>query len=40
MFALTELNYSALFETLNRIVNEFISIEKSIANNIGSRIRL
>ena len=40
MFALTELSYSVLFETLIRIVIEFISIQKSIVNNIGSRIRL
>ena len=40
MFALTELSYPALFETLIRIVIEFIFIQKSIVNNIGNRIRL
>ena len=40
IFALTELSYPALFETLIRIVIEFISIQKSIVNDIGSRIRL
>ena len=40
MLALTELNYRALRETLIRIVIEFISFQKSIVNNIGSRIRL
>ena len=33
--ALTELIYRALFETLIPIVIEFISIPKSIANDIG-----
>ena len=40
MFALIELSYPALFETLIRIVIEFVSIQKSIVINIGSRIRL
>ena len=40
MFALTELIYSALFETLIRVVIGFLSIQKSIVNNIGSKIRL
>ena len=40
VFALTELSYRALFETLIRIVIEFISIQKSIVNHTGSRIRL
>ena len=40
IFAQTELSYSALFETLIRIVIEIISIQSSIVNNIGSRIRL
>ena len=38
MFALTELSYPALLETLICIVIKFISIQKSIVNNIGSRI--
>ena len=33
--ALTELIYQALFETLIPIVIKFISIPKSIVNNIG-----
>ena len=40
IFALTELSYQAHFETLICVVIEFISIQKSIVNNIGSRIRL
>ena len=39
IIALTELSYPALFETLILIVIEFISIQKSIVNNIDSRIR-
>ena len=40
IFALTELSYPALFEALIPIVIEFISIQKSIVNNIGCRSRL
>ena len=40
VFALTEHSYPARFETLIRIVIEFIFIQKSIVNNIGCRIRL
>ena len=40
MFALTKLSYPALFETLIRVVIEFISLEKSIVDNIGSKICL
>ena len=40
MFALAEFNYLARFETLIRIVIKFLSIQKSIVNNIGSKIRL
>ena len=40
IFALTELSYPSLFETLIRIVIEFIFVQKSVVNNIGSRIRL
>ena len=40
IFALSELSYPALFETLIRMVIEFISIQQSIVNNIGGIIRL
>ena len=40
IYALTELSYPALFETMIRIVIEVISIQKLIVNNIGYRIRL
>ena len=40
MFAPTELSYSAFFERLIRIVIEYIFMQKSIVNNIGSRTRL